>query len=135
VQKLAAAFNSAEIISSIDRAAIECSRKSWSITEGLDTPYRLPNVSNLKVAAAAADVDDPLLKTGRLLLLDIAERINSLGRPPRMSDAQINKLLLESPPPYWFWLSGTGALEGHMTLKAASAFDTESGFPPRPASP
>jgi len=133
VQKLAAAFNSAEIISSIDRAAIECSRKSWSITEGLDTPYRLPNVSNLKVAAA--DVDDPLLRTERLLLLDIDERINSLGRPPRMSEAQINKLLLESPPPYWFWLSGTVALEGHTTLKAASAFDTESGFPPRPASP
>ena len=134
MQKLAAAFNSAEIIASKERAAIECWRKSWSITEGLDTPYPLPNVSNLKVAAAAA-ADDPLSRTGRLLLLDIDERINSLGRPPRMSEAQINKLLLESTPPFWFWLSRTVALEGHMTLKAASAFDTVSGFPPRPASP
>jgi hypothetical protein len=73
---------------------------------------------------------------GTLLLPECAERIKSRGSPPRISEAQMIKLLVlkgsEAVP--LVILMRVEELEGQMTLNVASEFEINSGFPPLPAS-
>ena len=64
---------------------------------------------------------------------DVDVIIKSLGRPPRISDAQIITLFLLSVTLIIAFLFDK--TKGDEILKATSAFEIERGRPPRAASP